>query len=904
MKKNYLMFVVLLLLVGLAACDGDSNVETATSEPTAEAVVVSTATSAPEVTAVAPDVPVATEIVATEIVAEETMEETAVSSLLVPAGTPNEVYNAPFPLTITLDGDLSDWAGVPTVTIPDNSVVQWETMLTFAAAADDEYLYMMADVIDPHIISGQHGTNYWNEDSVEFYINAAGDLQLSNYVDGVAQITIPPLNIGAAPEDFIFSGIQVETTGAEAIVVATDQGYAIELAVPLQNTVWDIANTHGNVIGFQVHLNGSSEADRTLKAIWSAADVGDNSYNNPSLFGQLLFYEIGQDDVVANIPEPTPMPTQVPEDLNAPYRQPDVPVDERVADLLARMTLAEKLGQMTLIEKNSVKSNDITGNFLGGLLSGGGGSPADNTTEGWAAMVDGFQDAALQTRLGIPLIYGVDAVHGHSNLQGAVIFPHNIGLGAANNPDLMREIGAVTAREMIATGIYWNYAPGVMVPQDIRWGRTYEGYSENTDIVSGLASAYLEGLQGDDLAAPDTVLGTPKHFVGDGGTVWGSSTTNDYMIDQGVTEVDEETLRAVHLPPYVAVIEAGAQNIMISYSSWGGMKMHGQDYLINDVLIDELGFDGFIVSDWAGIDQVDPDFYTAVVKSINAGVDMNMVPYNANLFIETLAAAVEAGDVSMERIDEAVGNILKVKFEMGLFEHPYSNPNLVPMVGSEEHRAVAREAVAQSQVLLKNEGDLLPFPKDLPTLYVAGAAADDIGIQSGGWTIEWQGKKGDITPGTTILEAVQNTVVPETAVIYDKFGQFGEVPFNEELVCLAVVGEEPYAEGLGDSAMLTLPVNELRTVKRMAEMCDQLAVVLVSGRPLMIADQIENWDALVAAWLPGTEGQGVADVLFGDKPFTGKTAYTWPMSVEQLPLDFDNLSEEVLFPFGAGITTP
>ena len=579
---------------------------------------------------------------------------------------------------------------------------------------------------------------------------------------------------------------------------------------------------------------------------------------------------------------------------------------ERVEDLLSRMSLAEKLGQMTLIEKESIKNEDITNLFIGGLLSGGGGSPEDNSAAGWAAMVDGFQDYALQTSLGIPLIYGVDAVHGHGNLHGAVIFPHNIGLGAANNLDLMREIGRVTAQEMIATGIYWNYAPAVSVPQDIRWGRTYEGYSENTDLVSQLAVAYLQGMQGDDLSAPDTVLGTPKHFVGDGGTAWGSSTNSDYMIDQGVTDVDEATLREIHLPPYEAVIDAGARNIMISYSSWGGMKMHGQDYLINDVLKDELGFDGFIVSDWAGINQVDPDYYTAVVTAINAGVDMNMVPYDANSFITTMKDAIAAGDVPMERIDDAVRQILTVKFEMGLFEHPYSNPDLVPLVGSEEHRAVAREAVAQSQVLLKNDENLLPFPKDIPTIYVAGSAADDIGIQSGGWTIEWQGKQGDITPGTTILEGIQNTVSADTEVFYNEFAEFGnDLQDDGPHVCLVVVGEEPYAEGRGDDGTLTLSDEDLRTINRLDEMCDQLAVVLVSGRPLMIADHIDNWDALVAAWLPGTEGQGVADVLFGDKPFTGKTAYTWPLSVEQLPLDFDTLTaEDVLFPFGYGLETP
>ncbi len=601
------------------------------------------------------------------------------------------------------------------------------------------------------------------------------------------------------------------------------------------------------------------------------------------------------------------------DDLLIENPAPVAPADQNIAldpvaraeDLLARMTLAEKIGQMTLIEKDSVQPGDIDERLIGGVLSGGGGSPAENTPEGWAAMVSGFQDEALQTRLAIPLLYGVDAVHGHGNLRGATLFPHNIGLGAANDPALMTEIGRVTAAEMVATGITWNYAPAVSVPQDIRWGRTYEGYSERPEIVASLAAAYLQGMQGDDLAAPDTVLGTPKHFVGDGGTAWGTSTTNGYRIDQGVTDVNEATLRAIHLPPYVATIDAGAQSIMVSFSSWGGMKMHAQRYLITDVLKGELGFDGFVVSDWAAIDQIDPDYYTAVVAAINAGVDMNMVPYDATRFVDTLTAAVAAGDVSLDRIDDAVRRILTVKFALGLFEQPYADPELASRVGSEPHRALAREAVAKSLVLLKNESDLLPLPPDLPTLYVAGVAADDIGIQSGGWTIEWQGKPGAITPGATILAGLQQAVSPQTTVIYDPYAQFGDnVSGEAPMICLGVVGELPYAEGQGDSATLTLPVNELRTLDRLAEQCDQLAVVLVSGRPLLIADRVDQWDALVAAWLPGTEGQGVADVLFGARPFTGKTPYAWPRSSDQLPLDHADLNEDdLLFPFGYGLKT-
>ena len=600
--------------------------------------------------------------------------------------------------------------------------------------------------------------------------------------------------------------------------------------------------------------------------------------------------------------------TRAPVERVAPFLSPDLPVAERVADLLSRLTLEEKIGQMTLIEKNSLRSpQDVAKYNLGGLLSGGGGYPeGNNTPEGWAEMVDGFQETAAGTRLGIPLIYGVDAVHGHNNVVGAVIFPHNIGLGAANNPDLMTQIGRITAAELIATGIYWNYAPAVMVPQDIRWGRTYEGYSENTERVVDLSLAYLIGLQGDDIGAADTVAGTPKHFVGDGGTAFLSAKAANALLDQGDTRVDEQTLREVHLPPYPVLIDAGARTIMISHSSWNGTKMHAQKELITDVLKGEMGFDGFVVSDWASIDQISPDYYTAVVTAINAGIDMNMVPYDYVRFIETMLEAVENDDITIERIDDAVARVLSVKIELGLFENPYSDPDLLRLVGSDEHRAVARAAVSQSLVLLKNQGPApLPLPVNLPRLYVGGEAADDIGIQSGGWTIEWQGSKGMITEGTTILEGIQDAVGPDTIVSYDRFGRFEDLPPDgDTMVCLAVAGERPYAEWSGDSLKLTLPDTDLQMLDKMRESCEQLTVVLVTGRPVIITDQIDQWDAAAAAWLPGTEGQGVADVLFGAQPFTGKLAYTWPRSTDQLPLNISTSEPgDPLFPFGYGLTT-
>ncbi len=585
------------------------------------------------------------------------------------------------------------------------------------------------------------------------------------------------------------------------------------------------------------------------------------------------------------------------------YKDPSRPVSDRVTDLLSRMTIDEKIGQMTLVEKNSIKPDDIDSLGIGGLLSGGGGYPRTNTAAAWAEMVDGFQKQALKSRLGVPLIYGVDAIHGHNNLVGSVIFPQQIGLGAANDPDLVERIGRATAQAMIATGIYWNYAPLVSVTQDIRWGRTYETYSENTALVSRLSNALIRGLQGQKLSDPNSVLATPKHFIGDGGTKWGTSKTENYMLDQGVTDVDEQTLRAIHLPPYVEAIKNGAKSIMVSFSSWGGMKMSAQKHLLTDVLKGEIGFTGFLVSDWQAIDQIPGPYDQRVIIAINAGIDMNMVPTDYIQFITSLKKAVAAGDVPQSRIDDAVRRILTVKFEMGLFEHPMSNPSLLPTIGSADQRALGREAVSKSLVLLQNNNHTLPLSKDAASIFVAGQGADDIGMMSGGWTIEWQGKMGNITPGTSILKGIQDAVSNKTKVTYSASGQFTD----KADIGIVVVGERPYAEGRGDKSNLGLSSSDAALVKEMRQRVDKLVVVLLSGRPMIIGPQLNESDAFVAAWLPGTEGQGVADVLFGDKPFTGKLSFTWPRTMKQLPFDFKALPtsgcDVPLFPFGYGLDT-
>jgi len=873
MKKNLLIMVIFLYLVSfISACApefGERPIQNAEVNTQTETSLAHTATL--------------------------TLSAETKPKYLVAEGEPQKNYIAPFPVTISLDGDLSDWEGVPMVSMgnPDS------TEVTFAVASDGNYIYFMADVIDRAIISGEHGDQYWNEDSIEFYINGTGHLTLAGYKDGVAQITVPPLNIGKRGEDIVLSGVRVETTNANALVSGTDQGYAVELSVPVINDVWNIPIIHNYSIGFNVHLNGSNSGGRDLKLIWSAADQSDQSYFNPSVFGQLIFAEIGNQTPVGPQPTPTPVPTLTPLPQDSVYLDPNAPVEDRIENLIKEMSLEEKIGQMTLIEKNSLPLKDVGPFGIGGVLSGGGGVPEINSPKAWASMVNAYQTEALNSRLGIPILYGVDAVHGHNNVKGATIFPHNIGLGAANDPELMFRIGQITAQEMIATGIYWNFAPAVSIPQDIRWGRTYEGFSEKSEIVSSLATAYLLGLQGDDLSDPLTVLATLKHYLGDGGTAWGTSTTPGYYIDRGDTRLSESQIRQLHLVPYINAIENGAQSIMVSFSSVNGEKMHGQAYWINDILKGELGFEGFVVSDWGGIEEVDPDYYTAVVTAINAGIDMNMVPYDYGRFLKTMLQAVESGDIPMARINDAVRRILRVKFALNLFEQPNSNPALLSTVGSIEHRTVAQEAVEKSMVLLKNEGSIFPISKEVPYLYIGGSASNDIGIQSGGWTITWQGEKGDITPGTTILEAITNTVSTNTKLIVNQAGQFPKTDEMMPSLCLAVVGETPYAEGMGDNENPTISLADKRALNKMEASCDKLAVILISGRPLMISDRISNWDALIAAWLPGTEGQGVANVIFGDVPFTGKLPITWPLSTDQLPVGSSD--SDPLFPFGFGL---
>jgi beta-glucosidase len=576
------------------------------------------------------------------------------------------------------------------------------------------------------------------------------------------------------------------------------------------------------------------------------------------------------------------------------YREPSAPVADRVADLLERMTIEEKLGQMMQIDRRYLRDEAHLATFhLGSLLSGGGSAPEPNDAKTWADMVDRYQRVALSTRLGIPLLYGTDAVHGHNNLYGATIFPHNIGLGAANDPELVRQIGEATAVEIRATGPRWTFAPCLAVARNERWGRTYESPGEHPALALTMARL-VTALQGETITQA-SVLATAKHYLGDGGTTGGA--------DQGDTELPEEELRTIHLAPFVDAVAAGVGSIMVSHSSWNGSRSHGNAYLLNDLLKGELGFDGFVVSDWAGINALDgePGFSASdVATAVGAGIDMIMVPEHYEEMLALLMQVVASGAIPEERVDDAVVRILRKKFELGLFENPFADRALAPEINSAAHRALARRAVRSSLVLLKNEQSLLPLAKDGLKIFVAGKNADNVGHQCGGWTLTWQGGSGRTVPGTSILDGIREVVGSACTVDFAADG----VGADRHDVAIVVIGEEPYAEFRGDRPApdtLCLDDDDLRVVERVAASCVPTVVVLVSGRPLVITGQLAHWNALVVAWLPGTEGGGVADVLFGEATPTGKLPHSWPRSAEQVPINIGDADYDPLFPYGFGL---
>jgi len=577
--------------------------------------------------------------------------------------------------------------------------------------------------------------------------------------------------------------------------------------------------------------------------------------------------------------------------------------DAQVKPLLARMTLAEKIGQMTQPDQESIKDlTDIETYFVGSVLSGGNSDPKEgNSLQAWTDLYDRLQQHTGNTRLKIPILYGIDAVHGHNNILGAVIFPHNIGMGCTRNAALVEKMERVTAEEVRATGIQWAFAPCVTVPQDERWGRTYEGFSEDPQLVREMAGAAVRGFQGSDLANPLSILACAKHFAGDGGTAFGSS-QGGRGLDQGDTRADEATMRRIHLQGYIAAVQAGVGSIMPSYSSWNGVKVSGNKHLLTEILKQELGFQGFLISDYNAIDQVDRDYKKAIGISINAGMDMAMVPSKYKEFIADLKQLVDEGVVPMARIDDAVTRILRVKFAMGLMDKNRSqlaDRRLHKTFGSAEHRQVAREAVRQSLVLLKNQNQALPLKKTAARIHVGGKSADDIGNQCGGWTIDWQGKSGEVTPGgTTVLAAIRQAVSKGTQVTFSKDGTGAA----GATVGVVVIGERPYAEGNGDRTDLALAQEDVAAVANMKAAGIPVVVILFSGRPMILGGVVDQADAVVAAWLPGTEGEGIADVLFGDFRPTGKLSFAWPRSMAQVARHPGDKEHDPLFAFGYGLS--
>jgi len=571
----------------------------------------------------------------------------------------------------------------------------------------------------------------------------------------------------------------------------------------------------------------------------------------------------------------------------------DLDCIEEVEALIDDMTLMEKVAQMVQAERGGISPTQVTQYGIGSILSGGGSHPSsfDNTADDWFNMYEDYQNAALQSGSGVPLIYGIDAVHGNNNLYGATIFPHNIGLGMANDADLMFRIGAATSREIKVTGISWNFAPALSVVQDISWGRTYEGFSENPEIHLNLTYSTIMGMQQYNVSA------TAKHFFGDGGTFAG--------VDRGNTVGTEEYLREIHLAPYYEAIRANVDTIMISYSSINGEKMHGYDYWINDVLKDEMGFEGFIISDWAAIYELGGSFDDQLVDSVNAGVDMLMMPYNWENTIHRLYNLTMDGRISENRVDDAVRRILTVKYNRNLLSDPLHRLSVEDNLYTQEHQDLAREAVRKSLVLLKNENNVLPLDKG-QKIFLTGPGADNVGLQLGGWSRYWQGTTdADFGYGNSIYDAFIEVLTANGGEIVTNY--------NDADVVVVVLTEDPYAEGNGDNDNLTLTTGNasagnaaaLQTALAAHNAGKQVVGVLISGRPLILGDHLDSFDGFIAAWLPGSEGgHGIADVMFGDYDFTGKLSFTWPIALNQVGETSNDAGynpADYQYPYGYGL---
>jgi len=625
--------------------------------------------------------------------------------------------------------------------------------------------------------------------------------------------------------------------------------------------------------------------------------------------------------------------TGVRADERPAYLDPSLPVPTRVEDLLSRMTLAEKVGQMTQINLTRLMGRDewdrgplneawlqrvLVDHHVGSILSGGGASPVPNDPETWATVTNTLQRWAVErTRLGIPILYGVDAVHGHNNVLGATLFPHQIGLAATWDKALVEEVARVTARAVRATGIHWNFAPVADVGRDFRWGRFYETFGEDRHLASELVAASVRGLQGESLSSEGAVAATLKHFVGYSQPLNGQ--------DRSPALIPLRTLREVFLPPFEAGLRAGARTVMANSGSVNGVPVHASAYLLTEVLRHQLGFTGVVVSDWQDIDKlvtvhrVAPDFEEAVRRSILAGVDMYMVPLDAERFTRTLIRLVETGAVPMARIDEAVRRILTLKMELGLFEHPYVDPKAA-REAVQTGEELAWRAAVESITLLENRGDLLPLGARHRAVLVTGPGADDIPMLLGGWSVGWQGVPPDeVPPVVTVAEALRQAAPPGVTVRHVPGGRrpdelAGVVAAAREAdVVVAVVGEAPYAEGEGDAHKrgYRLSPEQERLVLALASTGKPLVVVLLAGRPLILGEVAQRADALLMAYLPGSQGgRAIASVLFGEASPGGRLPFSWPRDTVQVPIFYDHLRAEEsptpeydpLYPFGYGLS--
>lgn len=580
------------------------------------------------------------------------------------------------------------------------------------------------------------------------------------------------------------------------------------------------------------------------------------------------------------------------------YLDTSLSINERVNDLLVQMSLQQKAAQMVQAEQSMVTKKSMNNYCFGSVLSGGGSIPNNiNTLSNWSSFVDNLQNECLSSEVPIPFLYGIDAVHGHNNLKDAVIFPHNIGVGAANDKELTYKMGVAVANEMKLTKTLWDFGPCIAVSLDPRWGRTYESYSSDTSIVTSLATEFAKGL------LDNGVMPTAKHYIGDGATTYGTG-ENNQLVDRGDARMTEAQLREKYLPPYKALIDAGVKTVMPSFSSYNGIKMHANKYLITDVLKGELGFDGFVISDWEAINSLGgKNLSENVIIATNAGVDMFMQPYEATKVIESIMTAVKNGMISQERVDDAVTRILRVKMQMGLFEDPLqknTNSNVTEL-GTDEYRNLAKQLVEKSLVLVKNEKNILPLQKETK-IFLTGPAIDNMGVQCGGWTVSWQGKQDKngrkITQGSTILEGFKQYA--------DEYGL--EIITNKEKasqadVVILGIGEKPYAEYEGDTKDLSITGDHaLHGNQEAIELAKSLnkptVALIVAGRNVLLNDYINDWDSVVMCYLPGSEGEGVASVLLNKTPISGKLPMPWYKSLKNIATE----KAEIQFDFGYGLT--